>query len=370
MEEYQAFHKAIKDPGSLGSAINAAGKKIIGYMCSYGPEEIIHAAGFHPMRLFPSKSEIMLAENHLQTYCCSLVRGILEDSLAGRLDFLAGTVFPHTCDSIQRLSDIWRLNGRHGFFADVVMPVKLNSQSARDYMKAVLKTFKKDLETAAGKTISNDDLSKSISTFNVIRKNLSRIYSLQSKRPGLIKGSDLHALIKGSMLMNRDELAAILPTITGNLEKMIVPDTRAKRVVLSGSVCDLPDMYSMIEEAGGVVVADDLCTGQRWFEGELSETIDPLESITSRYMDRIVCPAKHKGITARGEYLANLIRDHHADGVIFTLLKFCDPHGFDYPYLKEVMAKEGRKSMLLEMDGQQQRSGQLSTRIETFIHMI
>ena len=51
------------------------------------------------------------ADAHLQAYSCSLVRGALEDALAGRLDFLDGAmVFPHTCDSIQRLSDIWRMN--------------------------------------------------------------------------------------------------------------------------------------------------------------------------------------------------------------------------------------------------------------------
>ena len=55
---------------------------------------------------------------------------------------------------------------------------------------------------------------------------------------------------------------------------------------------------------------------------------------------------------------------------IFMLLKFCDPHAFDYPYLKECLDREGIKNMLIEMDDQQQSLGQLSTRLETFIQMI
>ena len=74
MKEIDPFHIAINDPASLAADIKAKAGKILGYMCSYAPEELIHAAGFHPMRLFSSKSEICLAENHLQAYCCSLVR--------------------------------------------------------------------------------------------------------------------------------------------------------------------------------------------------------------------------------------------------------------------------------------------------------
>ena len=110
MDVLRQFHEISDNPGTYASALKNQGKKIIGYFCSYTPEEIIHAAGLHPMRLFGTKDDIHLADKHLQSYSCSLVRGALADVLSGRLDFLDGTVFPHTCDSIQRLSDIWRLN--------------------------------------------------------------------------------------------------------------------------------------------------------------------------------------------------------------------------------------------------------------------
>ena len=370
MKEINIFCDAIKDVSVVASKIKAGQKKIIGYLCSYAPEELIYAAGFHPMRLFSSKSDIVLAEQHLQAYCCSLVRGVLEDSLSGRLDFLDGTVFPHTCDSIQRLSDIWRMNGKYEFFADVVLPAKLNTQSARTYMKDVLIKFKKDLEAAEGREITNADLEGSIKKFNLIRKNLSKIYALQSQRPGIIKGADLYAIVKGSMVMDRDEVADLLPAIVANLEKIDVPQKSVKRIVVSGSICDSPDIYTAMEAAGGVIVGDDLCTGQRWFEGEILDDENPINAIATRLLDRIICPAKHSTPTARGENMVSLAKKNRADGVIFMLLKFCDPHAFDYPYLKEFLDKEGIKNMLIEMDDQQQNSGQLATRFETFIHMI
>ncbi|MCK4767696.1 MAG: 2-hydroxyacyl-CoA dehydratase, partial [Desulfobacula sp.] len=279
MKEIKIFHDATKDVSAIADKIKAKQKKIIGTLCSYAPEELIYAAGFHPMRLFSSKSDIILAEQHLQTYCCSLVRGVLEDSLSGRLDFLDGTVFPHTCDSIQRLSDIWRMNGRYEFFADVVLPAKLNTQSAKIYMVDVLTKFKKDLEIAAGREITDTDLRESIKKFNLIRKNLSKIYALQSKKPGIIKGADLYTIVKGSMVMDRDEVADLLPAIAANIKKMDTPEQNGKRIVVSGSICDSPDIYAAIEAAGGVIVGDDLCTGQRWFEGQILEDEEPLTAI-------------------------------------------------------------------------------------------
>lgn len=370
MKEIKIFHDATKDVSAFADKIKAKQKKIVGTLCSYAPEELIYAAGFHPMRLFSSKSDIILAEQHLQTYCCSLVRGVLEDSLSGRLDFLDGTVFPHTCDSIQRLSDIWRMKGRYEFFADVVLPVKLNTQSAKIYMVDVLTKFKKDLEIAAGREITDTDLRESIKKFNLIRKNLSKIYALQSQKPGIIKGADLYTIVKGSMVMDRDEVADLLPAIAANIEKMDTPEQNGKRIVVSGSICDSPDIYTAIEAAGGVIVGDDLCTGQRWFEGQILEDEEPLTAIATRYMDRIICPAKHSSATARGENMISLAKKNKADGVVFMLLKFCDPHAFDYPYLKEFLEKENIKTLLIEMDDQQQNLGQLSTRFETFIHYI
>jgi len=237
-------------------------------------------------------------------------------------------------------------------------------------MVDVLTKFKKDLETAAGKEITNADLHESIKKFNFIKKNMSKIYALQSLKPGIIKGADLYAIVKGSMMMDRDEVTDLLPAIVSRLEKMDAPENSGKRIIISGSICDSPDIYALIEEAGGVIAGDDLCTGQRWFEGQILEDGNPIAAIAKRYMDRVICPAKHASPTARGENIVSLARKNKADGVIFMLLKFCDPHAFDYPYLKECLDRQGIKNMLIEMDDQQQSLGQLSTRIETFIHMI
>lgn len=371
METLTDFYEAALDTEAYVRKLKGGGKKIVGYMCSYTPEEIILAAGLHPLRLFGTKGTIGLADAHLQSYSCSLARGVLEDALAGRLAFLDGAVFPHTCDTIQRLSDIWRLNTRFAFFADVVLPVKLDTESARQYMEDVLRRFRGDLEEGMGVRITDEALMQSIDTYNRIRGCLSTIYDLRSANPDILTGSDLHAIVKGSMIMDRDRLAERLPEVIEMLgEKTPSKDTGKKRVILTGSICDQPDIYTIFEKAGGVVVWDDLCTGSRYFEGLVSTEGDPIAAIANRYIERPVCPAKHTTNTARGERLLEGVRKHNARGVVFLLMKFCDPHDFDYPYLKGFLDREGIPSMLLEIEDQLPSEGQLLTRFETFIHML
>jgi bcr-type benzoyl-CoA reductase subunit C len=370
MKAIERFHTAVKHPRDTAARIRRTGKKIIGYLCSHAPEELIHAAGCHPMRLFSSGHGIVLAENHLQSYCCSLVRGVLEDRLAGRLDFLDGTVFPHTCDSMQRLSDIWRMNGEHGFFADLGLPVKLTTKGSAVYLEAVLSRFKADLEAALGTAITDAELDQSISLFNRIRTHLTAIHEFRVRYPGRIPGADMNALVKGAMIMDRDDVVTLLSGVVESLEQLPVPDTPVKRVVLAGSICDTPDLFDAVEAAGGAVVGDDLCTGQRWFDSLVPEDRPPLASLAHRYRTRATCPAKHAGLTARADLLLSLVDRTRADGVIFPMLKFCDPHAFDHPYLKESLGARGIRSMALEMDDSRQTRGQVSTRIETFIQML
>ncbi len=361
------------DPYSYARHVQSSRDKFfLGFFCSYAPEEIIAAAGVVPFRIFGTRSDISLADAHLQSYCCSLVRGGLEDALAGRLDFLEGAVFPHTCDSIQRLSDIWRLNAGMNRHFDVVLPVKLTTGSARAYMTSVLREFLSGVESAFGMTIPDDRLHAAISTYNRIRELLEKIYAFRSRYPHQLKASDMYHIMKASMVMDRDALVVELESLGSDLMRSAPaePPKGRKRILLSGGICNHPDIYNLIEDCGGDVVWDDLCTGTRYFQGRIREDGDPVEALAERYMTRMVCPAKHMGAGVRGEYLARLVREKQVDGVVFLFLKFCDPHGFDYPHLKSCMDSAGVPSLLLEVEEQLPSEGQLRTRFETFVDML
>jgi benzoyl-CoA reductase subunit C len=373
MKPIEECREILGDPAGYLQRLKAAdGRKVVGTFCSYAPEEMILAAGAHPVRLFGSGEKIQLAEAHLQTYCCSLVRGALEDVLAGRLAFLDGVVFPHTCDSIQRLSDIWRLNVLGPFHIDVVLPVKLDTEGSRCYLLDVLNRFRRELGEKLGVTITDAALQAAIQTYNRIRAALTRIDALRSENPALLGGSDLYTLVRASMVMDRTRVADLLEEVAVALEKGQTASAgpAKKRIVLSGGICNHPDIYPIVEEAGGAIVGDDLCTGSRYFGGIINGMAEPVAAIADRYRERVVCPAKHNGLTDRADHLVRLVREKRAAGVIFFLLKFCDPHAFDYPHLREALERENIPSMLLEVEDRLPADGQLRTRFEAFIEMI
>jgi bzd-type benzoyl-CoA reductase N subunit len=373
MKNMDKIREAVSDPLRYAVSFKArTNKKVVGYFCSYAPEEIVYAAGALPVRIFSRKSGIHLADRHLQSYCCSLVRGVLEDALSGSLGFLDGVVFPHTCDSIQRLSDIWRLNIPYGFHTDVVLPVKLNTDSAGEYLVDVLRAFRTDLENKLDVGITDNMLRESMALFSRLRGMLKRVYEIRALNPGAFSGSEVFAIMKAATIMERQELLKLLDEGIPELvqKKNVGTDGGQKRVILTGGICDFPDVYPIIEEAGGAVVWDDLCMGTRAFAGDFAEKQDPIEAIAGRYMERIVCPAKHSGLTDRADHLVKMVRDRGARGVIIMLLKFCDPHAFDYPYLKNALDKEGIPNLLLEVEDQLPPEGQLRTRFEAFFEML
>ncbi len=345
------------------------GKRMIGSTCAFTPEEFILAAGAHPFRIFGESDSLSGADAHIQAYGCSMVRGMLEDGLSGKLNFLDGVVFPHACDSIQRLSDIWRLNIPSLHF-DVLLPVKLDTPLAKSYFVKVLERFRKDLEQALNVAISETALKESIVLMNRLRRYLIRLYTLQSEKPGILSGSDLSAVVKACMVMDKQEAVNGLSELITAVEDMSFTGKKVKRLLISGSVCSHPDIYEMIENKGAVVVWDDLCSGSRYFEGLANEDTEPVQAIAGRFTERYVCPAKHLGVKFQMENLKKLVKNHHVDGILFMLLKFCEPFSFDYPDIKTELEKMEIPFLLVEMDRHNEVDEQMRTRIDTMLEIL
>jgi len=372
LEPLKTLYEAAGDPFAYARRWKKNNQsKVIGYPCAYTPEELLYAGGMLPFRIFSSGGAGVQADTHLQPHCCSRVKGILEDGLSGRLGFLDGMVFSHTCDAMQRLSDIWRLNLNLGYHADVLVPVKLETGSAGKYMLAVFQAFRREIEKKMGVQISHDRLTAALDTYTRLKGYIRRAYDLRMKHPGAISATDIQAITRAAVVMDRDEFVEMMPPVIEQLDSGgDAPADKKKRLILSGSVCDAVDLYTIIDGAGGLVVGDDFCTGAGYFASKFVPAEDPLESIAAAYLERLICPAKHSDLFARGRQMVELVNSQHADGVIFVLLKYCDPHAFDYPHIKSVLEKEGIPSMRLEIDGRHVDAEQVKTRCEIFFNTL
>lgn len=372
MINFERLSEIAANPGTYGAALKKSGKVIIGAPCSYIPEEIILAAGAHPFRLFGDSSLVSHADAYLQSYCCSLVRGILAEALTGKLSFLDGVVFPHTCDTIQRLSDIWRLNIPDTFHIDLLYPAHLSAAGVLAYTQDRLERFQSDLGKALSVTIEETALRRAITLTNSIRMMMRALYALRSEKPFLFESREMLVITKAAMVMERESLANFLAeTLAAKRAAAKRPTiTDGRRLLLAGGVCHHPDIYTIIEKAGGLVVQDDLCVGSRYFDGEINREKAPLTALAEHIVRRHHCPAKHFSLDSRAAHLLAVAKQNRAEGVVFLFLKFCDPHAFDYPYLKAALDDKGIPTLLLEIEGQLPPEGQLLTRFETFIEML
>ena len=58
------------------------------------------------------------------------------------------------------------------------------------------------------------------------------------------------------------------------------------------------------------------------------------------------------------------------DGVIYALMKFCDPEEYDYPVVKKDLEQAGIPELYIEVEQQSVNVEQIRTKIQTFADII
>jgi bzd-type benzoyl-CoA reductase N subunit len=337
----------------------------MGTMCSYVPEEIIHAAGFTPVRIRGTAEPLKRVDAHLQSFTCALCRSTLDQALGDKLGFLAGTVFAHTCDAMQALSDLWRMHNEASHFVDTVMqPANLGTPAARRYLKAELERFRENLASFSGRPMDDGDLHSSINLYDESR---DLIRALQALR-GRISSARFFAVLDAGQRMPRERFNPLLSELVAALETAPSHATDPG-LFLSGAVLDEVRVLELMDDLGARVVGDDLCSGSRHFRDRVGSGDDPMGSLADYYLRRPPCPTKYHPTHQAGEYLLDLVRHDGADGVVFVLEKFCEPHAFDYALILPVLDAAGVPHLLLEME-QTPSIEALRTRLQAFVEML
>ena len=343
----------------------------MGYLCSYVPEEIVHAAGYTPVRLRGTTMPLRQVDAHLQSFTCALCRSTLDLLLDGELGFLAGTVFSHTCDTMQAQADLWRINSQASHFVDTVMqPANLGAPSARPYLIAELRRFAEGLGSFSGQPIAKETLRASISLYDETRRMIQELQDRRDRLPT----TAFFAILDAAQRIPREEVNPLLTGLLADLDTK--PEGSADhqvgtgpRLFLVGAVLDEPCLLEIIEETGAQVGGDDLCSGSRHFLGQVGADGDPFESLTDYYLRRPPCPTKIHPDHNPGRYLLQQAGQVRADGILFALEKFCEPHAFDYALVRPTLEEAGMPHLLLEMEHTPSLEA-LRTRIQAFVEML
>jgi bzd-type benzoyl-CoA reductase N subunit len=344
------------------------GKKVIGWMCTYVPEEVIHACGILPFRVFSDVKEIKGADAYLHINTCSYVRSCFEMVLQDKYEFLDGFVACASCDPMRRCYDTWD----HYFKKPlnfILAPSPKNTPQGRELFEKEIRRFIKQIEEVEGIDVTVDSLRHSIEVYNRSRRLLAEIYEAKKGDNVPVSGAETLEIVRLAARMPRETYNELLEEIVGEIKNRPERDNSGVRILISGSEIDYPGFIQLIEELGGIVAMDDLCTGNRYFWMEVEEGVEPVKALATRYMDRPPC-ARMIPWTDRAEYIGDLIKEFRIDAVILESLKFCPPFGFQKPLLKGKLEAEGIPVLELELEHGDASIGQIKTRVEAFLEML
>jgi benzoyl-CoA reductase/2-hydroxyglutaryl-CoA dehydratase subunit BcrC/BadD/HgdB len=167
------------------------GKKVFGWLCTYVPEEIIHAAGALPVRITGYSEEQELDDGNAYLYInnCSFSRSCLQMGLKGEYDYLDGIIAGSTCDGARRLFDLWSHYIKTPFHHILTVPRKYTERAHGLYYEQVSQ-FKKLLEQYLETEITDEALLQSIAVCNESRELLKRLYELRKLDRPPITGAE------------------------------------------------------------------------------------------------------------------------------------------------------------------------------------
>ncbi|MBW2061340.1 MAG: benzoyl-CoA reductase, bzd-type, subunit N [Deltaproteobacteria bacterium] len=345
------------------------GGKVLGYFCTYVPEEILYAADILPVRILGSHEPQSLTEPHIFAMYCPFCRDCLAQGLKGRFDYLDGIMISQSCLHIRQAFTSWQLHIPVPYGYYLPMPHHIQSPRALPFFTAELVRFKESVEKWTGRSISDDDLQKGIEIVNNNRRLMEQFYlTHQDPNPKTTGLESMYMVLSGQMV-DKQEHSRVLEDVLAELPDRDSDNEDKTRLMILGSENDDTAFIEMVESLNAIFVIDDHCTGSRYFLGQTATDGNPLEAIADRYIQRPPCPTKDWPERRRKDHTLNLAKTYNVAGAILAQQKFCDPHELDFPILKKTLEENGIKTLTLEFDVTVP-IGQFKVRVEAFLEIL
>lgn len=346
------------------------GGKVLGYFCTYVPEEILYAVNILPVRILGSHEPQSVTEPHIFGMFCPFCRDCLAQGLKGRYDYLDGLMISQSCLHIRQSFHSWKTHIPLEFNYLLPMPSALQSEKSLPFLKEELIQFKRAVEEWVGHEITEVGLAQGIETMNRNRRLMKEVYELRRLNSPPVTGVESMHMVVSSQLVNKEEHSKVIEeALAKDLPGRFKDRDPGVRLMTIGSENDDFDFIRMIESEGSTIVCDDHCTGTRYFWDEVKPSSDQILAIAKRYIERTPCPSKDWHDHRRLERILKFVRDFQVNGAIITRQKFCDPHEADEPLLRQMLESHGIKTLTLELDVTLSL-GSFRTRVDAFLEIL
>lgn len=370
-ELYQIFTDSAAHPKRQLDQYKADGKKVIGILPYYVPEELVLAAGMVPMGLWGSNSKnVALAKEYCATFYCTIAQLGLEMLLDGTLDQLDGIITPTICDTLRPMSQNYRV-AMEGKLPCIFLAHPQNRRPEYGIQFAVdqYTHIKEELEKISGTEITNQALTQAIQVYNASRR-ARRTFSKLAGKHG-VSAVKRSAIFRSAWFMEKEQHTTLLNELNTLLAETPVVTGKGK-VVTTGIICDNPKLLQILDDNNLVIVDDDVAQESRMIRVDVLEIDEPLRALAeqfSRQRNDVLLYDPHSSSNLRGEFVADLAKDQGA-GVLLFMQQFCDPEEMEYPSLKQALDQAGVAHIRLGIDQQMRDFGQASTAIQAFADML
>lgn len=351
------------------------GKKAIGVLPYYAPEELVYASGMVPFGVWGSNTKtISRAKEYCATFYCTIAQLALEMLLDGTMDRLDGVITPTVCDTLRPMSQNFRVSvGDKLPVIFLAHPQNRFDSFGLQFTVDQYTHIKKELEKISGKEITNDDIQNAIKVYNKSREARRRFVKLASDHCDVITPTKRSAVLKAGWFMLKDEYTAKLDELNAQLEALPVCNWKGTKVVTSGIICDNPKLLASFEENNIAIAADDVAHESRSFRVDVPEDKDGLMALAKQFANidyEVLLYDKEASKNRRGEFVANMVKESKAQGLVLFMQQFCDPEEMEYPYLKKALNDAGIPHIKLGIDQQMRDFGQAQTAIQAFADVL
>lgn len=379
------FEKLLDDANNeLVRQAKADGRLALGYTCYHMPEVLLNLEGCFSVRLrAPRTGSMEVATYYMSNATCEYARALLERGLEGGYKFLDAMAGVDVCECMNRSMENMELLGvndpdkKNFFWCNLDSPCSDNEDCVEHLREQLSRKILKPLREGFGIDTSDQAIRDAVARHNEVCRLITEIGNYRKLDNPTITGYEFHVLTLATYVCPKD---LVVEKLRETLEELKTrePDQKKNfraKVVVVGSEIDDPELISLIEDSGALVVADRFCYGS--FPGRqeivLTDDEDALTQVCRNYLQTTLCvrhSAQHK-VQKRLDFAAQLAKDYHADGIIYEQIKFCTYWSYERALASHIMHNEYNiPTLSIDRPYMSRTSGQLRTRVQAFVESI
>ena len=369
------FKEVSEHPYRQLCAYKEQGKKVIGVLPYYAPEELVVAAGMIPMTIWGSnKKSISMAKEYCATFYCTIAQLALEMLLDGTLDQLDGIITPTICDTLRPMSQNIRVAMSEKLpCIFLAHPQNRRPTFGMQFTMDQYSHVKRELEKISGSAISDDALRQAIKVCNRNRAARRAFVQLAGEHPDVISAVNRSAVLRAAWFMEKDAYSEKLEQLNSQLSALPACAWKGRKIVTSGIICDNPKLLQIFDDNQIAIAADDVAHESRMIRVDAAETGDPMMALAQQFADQdydVLLYDELSDQNRRADHVVKLVKNSGAQGLVLFMQQFCDPEEMEYPYLKKALDAAGIPHIKLGVDQQMRDFGQASTAIQAFADVL